>query len=373
MKREFLINIFFLIGINLLIKPFYLFGIDRTVQNILPSGEYGIYFALFNFTFLFQIINDFGIQNYNNRNISQHHHLLDKYFPNILVLKSLFGFVYLATVLLAAYFSNYTQLEFRLVLIIAINQILMSLLLFLRSNVSGLALYRIDSLLSVTDKLLMILICGVMLWTPALRERFRIEWFIFAQTFSLGAAALLAFGIVYKRIQHFRIRFNIKLLQVTLRQSWPYALVIFLMTAYTRIDAVMVERLLPDGKLEADLYASAYRLLDASNVIGFLFAGLLLPMFARMLKDKEPLGPLIQLSFQLIWAGGNYPGDRHFFLSGRNYGHALYRWQRLLRKDPGLSDNQLRGYQWLLYFWNPVDGQRKYEANEYYFHRRRGD
>jgi O-antigen/teichoic acid export membrane protein len=38
-------------------------------------------------------------------------------------------------------------------------------------------------------------------------------------------------------------------------------------------------------------------------MFGYLFASLLLPMFARMLKQGEPLRPLVSLSFKLIWAG----------------------------------------------------------------------
>ena len=76
MNREFLLNILFLVFINLLIKPFFIFGIDLTVQNRVPDGDYGLYFTLFNFTYLFQILNDFGIQNFNNRNLSQHPQLL---------------------------------------------------------------------------------------------------------------------------------------------------------------------------------------------------------------------------------------------------------------------------------------------------------
>jgi O-antigen/teichoic acid export membrane protein len=75
------------------------------------------------------------------------------------------------------------------------------------------------------------------------------------------------------------------------------------MTAYTRIDGIMLERILADGDREAGIYASGYRLLDAANMIGFLFAGLLLPMFSRMLKEKEPVRPLVHLSFQLMWPG----------------------------------------------------------------------
>jgi O-antigen/teichoic acid export membrane protein len=62
----------------------------------------------------------------------------------------------------------------------------------------------------------------------------------------------------------------------------------------------MLERLLPDGPREAGIYAQAYRLLDASNMIAYLFAGLLLPMFAHMLKHHQDIRQLLQLSYSLI-------------------------------------------------------------------------
>lgn len=303
MKREFLINIIFLLAANLLVKPFYLFGIDRTVQNTVPAGDYGIYFALFNFTFLFQIVNDFGIQNFNNRNISRHRQLLDKYFPNILILKALLGMLYLGLVFFTAWLAGYGAGMLPLLAIIAINQMLSSLVLFLRSNVSGLGMYRLDSLLSVSDRLLLILICGLLLWAPAFGGNFQIEWFAWAHTVALGITAALAFGIVRRQLSALRFRFRRPFLWLLLRRSAPYALAVFLTSIYNRIDGVMVERMLPDGQIEADIYASAFRLFEASNMIGFLFAGLLLPIFAGMLRRGEAVGGLVQMSFRLIGAG----------------------------------------------------------------------
>lgn len=303
MNREFFVNLLFLLAINLLIKPFYIFGIDRVVQNTVPAGDYGIYFALFNFTFLFQIINDFGIQNFNNRNIAQYSHLLGKYFPNLLILKSLLALIYLSVVFLLAFFSNYEPHYYHLILFIAFNQILISLIFYLRSNISGLAMYRVDSIISVLDKLLLIVLCGALLWTEPFKSRFRIEWFIYAQTLAFSLTAAVAFLVVKKRIGKLRFHFNLPFLRVIIKKSYPYALVVFLMTIYTRIDGVMIERMLPDGTLETDIYASAYRLLDASNMFGFLFAGLLLPMFSRLIKEKVPVNQLVRFSFQFIWAG----------------------------------------------------------------------
>lgn len=302
-NREFLINIAFLITINLLIKPFYLFGIDRTVQNTVAPGEYGLYFALFNFTFLLQIINDFGIQHFNNRNIAQHRQLIDKYFPNLLILKGMLALIFMVAVFIAAQLSGYGPSHYLMLFFLSVNWVITSLILFLRSNISGLALYRTDSIISALDRFLLILICGVLLVLPSFRERFRIEWFVFAQTAALALTAATAFVIVRGHLRVFRLRWRPRFWWLLLRQSAPYASVIFLMTVYTRIDGVMIERLLADGLIEADLYASAYRLLDAGNMIGFLFAGLLFPMFARLIKEGSGVGALVRLSLQLLWTG----------------------------------------------------------------------
>ena len=300
MKKEFLINIGFLISINLLIKPFYIFGIDRTVQNVVGSEIYGIYAALLSLTYLFQIINDFGIQNYNNRNIAQYNQLLSKYFPNIILTKALLSIVYLCVIFVVAFLLGYDQLRFEWLIFLSINQILVSFIFYLRSNISGLGKYRTDSIVSVLDKLLMILICSVLLWAPAFSQNFRIEWFIYAQTVSFLIAALVAYLIIFPHLKRVNWQFKKEFLVLIIKKSYPYAFVIFLMGLYTRIDQVMIDRLLPDGAVETGIYAAAYRILDASNMIGFLFAGLLLPMFAKMIKEKENVEELVWLSFRLI-------------------------------------------------------------------------
>lgn len=303
MKREFLINILFLLAINGLIKPFYLFGIDRVIQNRLPDGVYGLYFALFNFTFLFQIINDFGIQYFNSRNISQHGHLLEKHFPGILMLKAGLGLLFFGALGLTAGIVGYWPQYQYLLWMIALNQLLSSLVLYLRSNISGLGLYRYDSFLSIADRLLLIVLCGYLLWFSPWRDSFRIEWFVLAQTFALSATALAAFWLIRNQLSGLRFRFNPAFMWLILRKSAPYALAVLLMTIYNRIDGVMIERMLPDGPVEADIYASAYRLFEAGNMLGFLFAALLLPIFSRMLKQEEPLGELTWFSFRLVAAG----------------------------------------------------------------------
>jgi len=303
MNREFFINILFLLAINLLIKPFYIFAIDRTVQNVVGPENYGIYFTLLNLTLILQIFHDFGIQNFTSRHIAQNSHLLDKYFPNFLLLKMLLSLLFLALVLIIGWYLGYASLYFHLLLVLGLNQVVTGFLLFFRANIVGLAHYRTDSVLSVLDRMVMIIICGVLLWVPHLRANFKIEWFVYAHFTSLVIAAASAFGVVYKNLNSFRLHWRWNLLLVMLKQSYPYALIVLLMMVYNRIDSVMIEQLLPQGEREAGIYASAYRLLEAAGMFSYLFANLLLPMFSRQLAERSSISALADFSSKLIFSG----------------------------------------------------------------------
>lgn len=303
MNREFSLNIIFLISINLLIKPFFIFGIDRTVQNVVGTETYGVYFTLLSLTYLFGIINDFGIQNFNNRSISQNPNLLQQYFPNILAIKTLLAGAYLIVIFLMAWVWKYDLEVWHILFFLSINMILAQFIYYFRSNISGLGMYRVDSVISALDKLLMIFIGGALLWLPIFSGNFRIEWFVYAQTASFFLTALLAFFIVKGKLKTPTYNIDLTFIKSILKKSTPYALVIFLMSIYTRIDVVMVERLLENGEEESGIYGAGYRLLDASNMIGFLFAGLLLPMFAKIFQEKTSVLPLVKMSVLMIWSG----------------------------------------------------------------------
>jgi len=64
----------------------------------------------------------------------------------------------------------------------------------------------------------------------------------------------------------------------------------------------MIERLLPNGNFHAGIYAQAFRLLDVSTMVPFLFASLLLPIFSRMLKQGEQIISLLGFSVRLLFA-----------------------------------------------------------------------
>jgi len=318
LKRKFFTNLLLLLFLNVLIKPFWIFGIDLTVQNLVGDESYGLYFSLLNFSMILNIFLDLGITSYNNKNIAQHSQLLKKYISNIVGLKFMLAGVYAVICIVVALIIGYRAIQLHLLIFLILNQFIISFTFYLRSNISGLHLFRTDSLLSVLDRSLMIMICSVLLFTNITHHTFRIEWFVYAQTAAYIITSFITFGVVLAHTGKLKFHFDSRFFIVFLRKSYPYALLILLMSFYNRIDSVMLERLLPNGREQAGIYAHAFRLLDAVSMFGVLFAGLLLPIFARMIKQKDDIGPMVQFSFLLLFVPAII-----ISLSSGFYGHEI--------------------------------------------------
>ena len=300
MKKKFLSNLLLLVVLNLLIKPFWFFGIEVAVQNRVGEEMYGFYFSLFNFAFILNILLDLGITNFNNRAVSREPSRLNAHLSGIVPLKFILSVFYAIIVFTTGAIIGYSEIQFRLLAVLVLNQFLSSFILYLRSNISGLQLFRTDSLLSVLDRSLMILINGILLWSSITSEPYQIEWFVYSQTASYTITLAMVLGIVLFHSGKIRLTFNRTVYKKILRQSYPFAILILLMSFFNRVDSVMIERLLTDGKEQAGIYAQSFRVLDALSQFAVLFAGLLLPMFSRMLKTGEKTEDLVRISSSLL-------------------------------------------------------------------------
>lgn len=301
MKRKFVTNLALLLFLNLLIKPLYAFGIDVSVQNAVGSALYGNYFILFNFSLIFSILLDLGIENFNRREIAMHHHILNRYFSNLFPLKLILGILYFICCMVIGLSLGWRVQEFKLLAALLFNQFLASFILYLRSNLGGLHMFKIDSFLSVLDRFVVIVICGFLLLDPVTKKAFRIEWFIYSQSAAYVISAAIAFSVVFSKATSFRFHFNFRNNLSFLKKSFPYALLTLLMAAYLRVDSVLLGKLLPDGKEQAGIYAQSFRIVEIFSNYGYLFTIILLPIFSRMIKKRESVEQLSQLSFLLLF------------------------------------------------------------------------
>lgn len=303
MNSRFLKNIIFLLFINLLIKPFWILGVDRTVQNMLGDAAYGTYLAIFNFSYLFYIILDIGLTNYNSKNIAQNNHLLSKYFVGISQAKILLSVVYFIVIFGIGILIGYNTEQLKLLGIIGLNHVLLSFILYVRSNIAALLLFKTDSILSVLDRVLMILICSFLLWSGFFpKSSFNIYVFVYSQTVSYLITLVIAIFIVLKHTGKLVIKFNFPFILMIIKKSLPYALLVLLMSFYNRLEPVLIERILPKdiSATQTGIYARAYRLFDAGNNISYLFSVILLPLFATVIKKGEDLQSLVKQSFSLM-------------------------------------------------------------------------
>jgi len=302
MQRKFLTNLALLILVNLLIKPFWIFGIDRTVQNVVGSHDFGFYFTLLNFSFLFNILLDLGITSFNNRNIAQHSVLLKKHFSGILTLKLFLSIGYFVATFGIAYLIGYRGNQLKLLALVGFNQFLISLIMYMRSNINGMLMFKTESLMSVLDRILMIVIMSVLLWGNVSSQPFKIDWFVYAQTVAYGFAALVGFSIVVFKSGFQRLSWNPIFFLMILKKSAPFALLVLLMTLYHRIDSVLLERMLPrgEGETQVGIYAHGFRIMDAANQLAYLFAVLLFPIFSKMIKEKQALNDMIKMPLTIL-------------------------------------------------------------------------
>lgn len=302
MQKKFVANLAFLLFMNLFIKSIYILGFETQVQNEVGAASYGIYFAIFNFSFLLTIVLDFGITNFNNKNIAQNNHLLTKHFSGLFTLKILLAIIYIVVVVVAGLLIGYDTRLMKLLLVQGFNMFLLFFINYLRSNLAGLHLFKTDAIVSILDRSILIVLCIVMLKTDMLKEPDGIMYFVYAQTIGYSISVITAFLIILNKTHTFKLKWNWAFSLMILKKSLPFAILTLLMSFYNRIDTVMIERMLPKGvgDVQSGIYAQAFRLLDATNMIAFLTAGMLLPIFSRMLKHKESVEPLVKLISTLL-------------------------------------------------------------------------
>jgi len=201
------------------------------------------------------------------------------------------------------------------------------------AHISALHKFKTDGVLSITDRLLMIVICGFLLFYPATAHLFRIEWFVIAQVVCYFITAITGY-LILKRIGKVKLRFSFHAPTIfkIIKQSFPYALLIFQMSIYNRADVMIMERLCPDGKIQAGIWAAAFRLLDQANMFGLMFATILLPLFGRMLSQRQDVQPIIKvcvnmllpMSFMVAIAGIFFSGDIMHLLYKGSRGNVEY-------------------------------------------------
>lgn len=319
MSRAFFKNQLWLQALNWLIKPLWIFAIERTVQLKLGDEWYGKYFVIFNLGLLFAVLLDAGLNNYISREISAAGRLVHK--KRILSLRFILGLVYLILVFAAGFNQN---LDLKLLALVAFNQVLASFSLMFRAVLQGRHRFVADSILSVLDRFVALILCSGFLYfyeNQFIAEN-GIALFLVAQTCGYLIAMLLGL-ILVKRTDNAEpptdYAASLSLENETLKNwiqkvGW-FAVMAFAMSVFTRVDALMIRKYsieglttylkpISEGYYQAGIYAQSYRLLDAALIFSTLLSTQLLPMFTRKIANNENVKGILKLATAVVLSIG---------------------------------------------------------------------
>ena len=303
MHRIFFSNLLFSLLLNLLVKPIAIFGIDAQVQNVVGLDQYGLYFSLLSLSLILNILMDLGINNYVIQTVAKNKEEAKSQISSILVLRLALFLVYISILFTSAFLLAYDSTGMKLLFFLGLNQLFIVFIAYFRGFFSGLQHYKLDSFFSVFDRILLIITAGSVLLLPT-GYHMSIQLYIQLQTFGYFLTFLMAF-LFFKRIIG-TIDWKIDLLhfKAVLQKSLPFALLIILMSLYTRIDGILLHTFATNGNVETGIYAKGFRLLDALYMFGMIFAGLLFPMFSNVLRESvQKVKELVLISSHFLMSG----------------------------------------------------------------------
>jgi len=294
-NKSFVSNQIFLQVLNWLIKPVWIFLIDREVQNLLGEEVYGNYFFYLNTSLILMLLLDFGMHNFNAKEVGFNKRFLKIGTPGLAWLKLCMSILYF----LLLYFLGLNSV---FLLAIGLNQVLSSWILFYRTSLSGLHLFKFDAIFSVLDRLLSVFLLSLFLFSNTLRPLFTIQTFVYLQTvaFVISLCILLVVSKQKNALYILQKPSLVKLKKLFV-SNLPFAMLTLLMTFYMRFDAIYINIFSENSDLQTGLYAQGFRMLEALSMYAMMFTGMLLPLFSRQISQQVESSDLLNLVLKFVW------------------------------------------------------------------------
>ncbi|MBM3936782.1 MAG: hypothetical protein FJ343_06500 [Sphingomonadales bacterium] len=293
---------------NGMVKPLWILWIDRSVQNQVGPEAYGTYYQWFNLTLLLAVLLDGGMANYwNQRNASEGFKAGEMFA--MLRLKGILWGGYLIGTLGIAVGLGFEGTSLLWILLLGLLQGLMFLNLLWRAGLAGQQKFILEGLLSAGDKTIMILLSlpllqGKAYWTGNIMHDFVIIQILGAMAITIVSALIYRskMSSLLHHSEETSIREDIGL---NAKKSWwqmwlPFGVLGLIMTAYFRMDVVVLRLWGNSGALDQGWYAASYRLLDAGMMLPLLLGQMWVGRFAFMERSHKDIHRLLNQSALLL-------------------------------------------------------------------------
>jgi O-antigen/teichoic acid export membrane protein len=274
--KQYFKNISFLFFINFAVKPIWVFVLDRKFQLMYGNELYGNYFSLLSLIYIYSIVLDLGIHNYITKKMADKSYSLTVDFYKLLHVKLFLGFLYLIIVVGTLFIFQFSFFKSILFFIIALNQLLFSFFQFGRSFIQGLQRFGLDSWLSSIDRIFLVLLGSVLVYT-SLGLNLGIISFIGIHFIAYLLSLTITYFFLLRNIPLENKKVTFSFFSRLIHDALPFIAISILMVIYTRTDAVLLQNLLPNGNEHSGIFALSYRFFDSAYNALYLLSMFLLP------------------------------------------------------------------------------------------------
>ena len=229
------------------------------MQASLGHTDYGLFTALFSLGYIFASLTDVGLNQYITKKLATEPNRLQEVFSNIFSLKLIMLIVYPAFMSAVGYCLSYSTNEIYLLAVLSFGQALIQLTFFFRANFQANQHFKIDSLASILDKFILIILVVIMI-----SQRITLESYVYATLASIFITTLLFYFVTVKLFDFIAPKLEVQKMNELIKLSIPFAVITILYSINEKVDSVMIERLSDENhKSDPGLYAASYRFLSA--------------------------------------------------------------------------------------------------------------
>jgi hypothetical protein len=293
---------------NALVKPLWVLWIDRSIQNQVGPEAYGGYYQWFNLSLLLAVLLDGGMANYWNQRIASGTFRQGEMVQLLRLKGALWGLYVVGTMGIAAGLG-YESSSLLWIALLGVLQGLMFLNLLWRAGLAGQQKFVLEGILSAGDKAIMMLLSlpllqGNAYWTGNILHDFVIIQIIGALIITI----ISAFIYRSKMRPAASSSPSISLAEATEPsteklwwQTWlPFGALGLIMTAYFRLDVVVLREWGQGGAIDQGWYAASYRLLDAGMMLPLLLGSMWVGRFAFLERNLMQIHQLLNQSASLL-------------------------------------------------------------------------
>lgn len=256
------------------------FFVGALVARYLGPQRYGVLNYAISFVGLFIFLTSFGIDNILVRELLKYKNKEDTLINTAFILKLLGGFLVIILTTLASILFKNDSYTTTLIFIYSLHLIFVSL------NITDTYFQSIVKLKYSFVAQFISTIAVSILKLYFVFVGFGTGWFILALVFETSVSSLIMLSIFYKNGRSINFTFNTLLAKKLVRDSWPFILTSAFFLIYTKIDQVMIGKMIDTTSL--GIYSVGVKLAELWSFIPAIICGVMFPAIANAkLSDQQ--------------------------------------------------------------------------------------